>query len=639
MIAQVYVDVGVPHLDRPFDYLVPEEWHERARAGTRVKVRFSGRSLPGFIVGLADESDVDTLVPLSAIVSDEVVMPASSVALIRAVADHCAGAFMDVARLAIPPRAARAEAATMGEVESSPRESQPCPIDLYPAGTALRTALRSGASPRVTWTVAGVCGPAGDWADGLAGLIGDTLASGRSAILVVPDARDVQTARAAVTRVVEPAHVVTLSADKGPQARYRAFLAGARGHARVVIGTRATVYAPVHDLGLIAVWEEADSSLAEPHFPYPSLRDVVAIRASQTRAAVVFASYSRSTEIQNWVDKAWLHEVAMPSGQASYGAPLVRIASQVDRSLDRDPAAHTSRLPHDAFTVIQKGVASGPVLVWVPWVGHRRNFLCPRCGEVARCSCGGGFEERSSGAVCCQVCARPAAGWRCSCGSTRWWAVTTGSARTADELATSFRTIPVLRSDSTHPVDGVGAEPCIVISTPGCEPHAEGGYAAAVILDASGFLSRPDIRVGEEAVRRWMSVMPLVRSGRDGGTVLIVGPPQDRAVQAVVRQDPAGFARRELQDRQEAGFPPSTRMATFTGDEAALTNAATQLTGYGYVELIGPVQEIDSDDFRLIARVPANRGEDFARHLGEMAAKRSQGKKSGTYTWRLDPVW
>ena len=644
MIAQVYVDVGVPHLDRPFDYAVPSGMEDQVKPGIRVKVRFNGRLLPGFVVGTSDTSDQERLVEIASVVSSEVVLPEESAQLIRAVADHCAGTFMDVARLAIPPRYARAEKTTpvippppviLPETEPV---YVPCCVDAYPLGTSLREAIRGRKNPRVAWTVVPVTGEVGDWTDGVAGLVTDTCASGRGVLILLPDAKDCAKVCAAIKPVIGSHRMVSLSADKGPGARYTAFLAATRGQAQIVVGTRAAAYTPVKDLGLIVVWEEADSSFDEQHFPYPALRDIVAIRATGVHCGVVFASRSRSTAIQAWVDKGWLREITMPSSQTMYHAPQVRIASQDDRSLDRDPAARTSRLPHDAFSAIQTGLKSGPVLVWVPWVGRRRNFICSGCGEPMRCTCGGGFIEKAPGVLACQICGRPASGWVCSCGSRTWKAQTIGSERTAQELAEAFKSVQVLRSDSTNRIDSVPDAPAIVISTPGCEPEAAGGYAAAIILDTTGFLSRPDIRVGEEAVRRWLDAISFVRPGRDGGTAVLVGLGGERALQAVLRLDPAGFAARELQDRVEAGFPPATRMASFSGDEASVCQANEALAQAGYVEILGPVDEGESTDVRLIARVPAHKGEDFAHLLARMAAERSLAKRT-KLTWRLDPQW
>ncbi|MDR0783928.1 MAG: primosome assembly protein PriA [Propionibacteriaceae bacterium] len=643
MIAQVWVDTGLPFLDYPFDYLVAPELEDRIRPGMRVKVGFNSRQLPGIVAGLADTSEVANLVTLSKLISEEVVVPEASASLFRAVADHCAGTFMDVARLAIPPRSARAEARPAA-VAGSPRgvhndgDFGPANLDQYPLGSGLRQALRAGRSPRATWTLTPTPTSLGDWASGLTSLVADTLTSGRSALVLVPDATDCARMTNALTKEIDRRLVVTLSANLGQQARYSAFLASLRGEARVVVGTRAAVYAPLTALGLIAVWEESDPSFAEPHCPYPTLRDVVAIRATQTGAGVVFASYSRSPEIQNWVDKGWLREIVDRRSRGD-GVALVRVAASDDYQRQRDPTADYSRLPQEAFQVIREALGLGPVLVAVPWLGHRRNFYCTNCGDVVRCACGGGFEERASSVVVCGVCARSATDWRCACGSRRWRAATIGSARTADELLAAFKTTTVLRSDSSAKVDQLGDEPLIVIATPGCEPVVAAGYAAAIILDAQAVLSRGDIRAGEEAVRRWMSVISLVKPSRDHGVVLIVGPSEDRAIQAVLRLDAPGFAARELADRREAEFPPATRMAIFAGEQPVLAEIAQELTDLGYVDLIGPVQEVDSPAYRLIARVPAAKGEAFAAELQQAAGRRSRAIKAGKLTWRLDPDW
>ena len=103
------------------------------------------------------------------------------------------------------------------------------------------------------------------------------------------------------------------------------------------------------------------------------------------------------------------------------------------------------------------------------------------------------------------------------------------------------------------------------MATPGAEPVADGGYAAALLLDGWALLGRPDLRAGEEALRRWLAAAALVRPGPDGGTVVVVADAATPAVQALVRWDPAGFADRELAERAALRLPPGPRMASLTG--------------------------------------------------------------------------
>ena len=111
----------------------------------------------------------------------------------------------------------------------------------------------------------------------------------------------------------------------------------------------------------------------------------------------------------------------------------------------------------------------------------------------------------------------------------------------------------------------VAAEPAVVVATPGAEPVATDGYAAALLLDTWALLGRADLRAAEEALRRWMAASALVRRGRDGGQVVLVGDAADRSVQALVRWDPVRFAESELADRVAVGLPPARRLAVLRG--------------------------------------------------------------------------
>ena len=111
-IASVAVDVPLAHLDRPFDYAVTPEQDAEAVPGARVRVRFSGRLRDGFVLERRATSDHEgRLTPLHKVISAEPVLTGEVAALVRAVADHYAGTFADVMRLAVPPRHAATEKA------------------------------------------------------------------------------------------------------------------------------------------------------------------------------------------------------------------------------------------------------------------------------------------------------------------------------------------------------------------------------------------------------------------------------------------------------------------------------------------------------------------------------------------------
>lgn len=642
LVARVLVDTGLPHLDHAFDYAVPDALAAMVRPGIRVRVRFAGRRLDGYVVGVGDHSDAPRLSVLSGVVSDEVVLPPASVELIRAVADHYAGTFGDVARLAIPPRHATTEkAAASAPVGPGPVDTSPGPWTSYPDGDRFLRALDEGLPVRVAWQVVPAASAAGAWTVGLAAAAARCVAQGRSAVLVVPDATDLDELLAAVTAVVPAGLVVRQSADLGPAARYRAFLAGLRGTARVVVGTRAAVFAPVHDLGLLAVWDDGDDSHADPRAPYPHVREVAALRATQQQCALLYAGYARTAELQAWVERDWLVPIALPPARTRRLAAAVRVASDTDRAQDRDPAARGARLPHDAFAAIRQGLTAGPVLVQVPHAGYVGRLRCRDCGQAAVCACGGPLAVAAGSIPTCRWCGRLQTAWACPvCGCHELRAGVVGAARTAEELGRAFPAVTVVKAGEGRSPE-VPDGPCLVVSTPGAEPSAPTGYAGAVLLDGAALLARDDLRAAEEALRRWLAVVALVRPGDEGGRVCLVAPAADRSVQALVRLDPAGAAARELAERRSAGYPPAVRMAQVDGHPLALFQAAATLADEG-LEVLGPVEGPPAPDgeprSRMLVRCPRSDGARLAATLRTIAAGRSARKDPLPLRFRVDPA-
>ena len=650
-VARVHVDVGLPHLDRLFDYAVPETLDHAAVPGSRVRVRFSGRLVDGYVVERVAESDLARLAPLSKSLSDEVVLPVETIELVRAVADHYAGTFSDVVRLAVPPRHAATEKAEVKPLpESGAPDASPGPLAAYPDGAGYVSALASGASPRAAWTVVPVAAAIGDWAEGFAAAAAACVASGRSAVLVVPDVKDVARLLPAVERRVGRGLVVRQSADLGPAARYRAFLRGLRGQARVVVGTRSAVFAPVVDLGLVCVWDDGDDLLSDPHAPYPHARDVAAIRVTQRGAGLLLGSYSRTAEVQSWVGRSWLHPIALTADRARTEAPAVRVAADDDFALERDPAARAARLPHQAFSVVRAGLAQGPILVQVPRAGYVVSLSCRTCREPVRCPhCRGRVRTDSSPGsgdplTTCTWCGRAVLGWSCpNCGGTRWRSTRVGSERTAEELGKAFPGTTVRQSSQGKVLTTVGSEPCLVVATPGAEPVADGGYAAALLLDTSVLLNRPDLRAAEEALRRWFLATALVRPASDGGTVLAVGPSGSRPLQALTRVDPVGFAERELADRVEAELPPAVFLAVAQGEWAALTELAGVVAEVPRAIALGPALLVATEDgadrlARLVIRAPLASGPPLVATLRTFLAARSARKDQRQLRIKVDPV-
>ena len=124
-VARVAVDIPLAHLDRPFDYLVPERLAAQALPGVRVRVRFAGQLTDGFILERASASEHQgRLSYLERVVSAEQVLTPEIAGLARAVADRYAGTLADVLRLAIPQRHAATEAKQPPDGDQTSRRTE-----------------------------------------------------------------------------------------------------------------------------------------------------------------------------------------------------------------------------------------------------------------------------------------------------------------------------------------------------------------------------------------------------------------------------------------------------------------------------------------------------------------------------------
>jgi primosomal protein N' (replication factor Y) len=636
-IARVAVDTPLAHLDRPFDYLVSATLDEVAQPGVRVKVRFAGKDRSGFLLErVAGTAHEGQLAPLRRVVSPEVVLRPAIAELSRLVADRYAGTRADVLRLAIPPRHARVEAESAGPTPPPIGELTSATVSGwadYPAGRAFIRRLSRGEAPRGVWSAL----PATDWPMALARAARAAQASGRGVILCVPDKRDIARADAALSEVLGPDRHVTLSADLGPAARYRAFLAIARGRVQVVVGNRAAVFAPVRRLGLLAIWDDGDDLFAEPRAPYPHTREVMGLRAEESTAAMLIAAHARTTEAQLLLDSGWAQPLTADRVLLRARTPLVQVAGDVDTDLARDPGARSARLPSRAFEAIRSAITSGPVLISAPRGGYLPGLACKRCRRPATCSrCTGPLAvDKASGGINCRWCDASVTAFRCRhCGGQTIWAPVVGTRRTAEELGRAFPKVPVRTSDAEHLIDSVPGEPCLVVATPGAEPDAVGGFGAALILDTWVTLARPNLRTSEEAVRRWLNVAARVRPASRGGHVLLVGDSSVPTLQAVVRWDPEGFAARELAERSAAGLPPAARMATVSGSPNAVTAFLEVLDLPAVAEVLGPVPVpstgTDDELVRAVIRSPIEDGPSLVAALSTAQSMRSARK--------LDPV-
>jgi primosomal protein N' (replication factor Y) len=603
-VARVLIESSLPHLDRPFDYSVPADLDAVARPGVRVKVKFNGQELSGYLLERVGESDAGhALVPLHKVVSPVPVLTPGVAELAGRVAARYAGTISDVLRVAVPPRVAKLEkefapdgrldpalfveasaaagadgCAGTGAGPALPEENAASSWVSHRNGPTFLQHLAAGESPRAVLSAVQGYGPAG-WPRMIAEAVAAVRLSGRGAVVVLPDYRDLDRVEAALLDLLPAWDVARLSADDGPTPRYRSYLRVLTGAAGVAVGTRSAAYAPVRDLGLVVCWDDGDDLHIEQRAPYAHAREVLLLRADQEGAACLLAAHTRSTETQRLVASGWARAVEVDRAVVRRTAP--RVQNTADSfELERDPLARIARLPAAAWRAAKEGLERGPVLVQVARAGYAPSLACETCREPARCTaCSGPLAIAGpaghSAIPQCRWCSAPAPKWRCgTCNGVRLRRGATGALRTAEELGRAFPGTSVITSSGDRVLATVPDAKALVVATVGAEPVAAGGYAAALLLDGDSLLRRENLRAGEDAVRRWFNAAALVRPAADRGLVVITAD-DSAGVGALLRWDPAGYARRELELRQELQLPPAVRVASITGGRPAVGHFTT----------------------------------------------------------------
>ncbi|WEV66417.1 hypothetical protein [Bifidobacterium sp. ESL0764] len=319
-IAQVVLDVQATHLGQTFDYLIDEKFSESAQPGVMIRVRFGGRRVNGIIWNRVEKSHTaaSALRYIERVMTPDVLVSASMRRDITAIAEAYGGTPANILRLAVPPRVARVDkeqhlamagtwVGSRGRVkldEDALDWGSQRLRGSYDNAVSLQAAIGAGGfSSFVLDALPG----AGRWAGDLAYLASLSLASGRSAVLVLPTMREVNDLATALRRFgLKPfrkanasnggfdGDFALLSASMAPSERYRSYLAAASGQVRCVIGTRAAMYAPVEGPGLFVVLEDSAYQYADGMMPYAAARGVLRLRAKLHGGAFVAMANARS---------------------------------------------------------------------------------------------------------------------------------------------------------------------------------------------------------------------------------------------------------------------------------------------------------------------------------------------------------
>jgi primosomal protein N' (replication factor Y) len=614
----------------PFDYRLPDELrHGAVAVGSMLVVPFGRRDVLGVVVGLADSSEVEAhrlLAPRRAL---ELGVPADLVDVAGWVAEEYCSTLARSLALVLPPGATRRLSGRKRRVVAAPRHlpqgsarSQPPPLTADQQGVLEELARALGGRRAEQRLLHGVTGSGKT--EVYMQAAAQALAQGRGVVVLVPE---IALTPQIVARFIERFGdtVAVLHSQLRPAERYAEWRRLRCGEARVCVGPRSAVFAPIEDLGLIIVDEEHDSSYKHEGDPRYDAREVAAERARRCEALLVLGS-------------------ATPRPESVQRLPRSRLPSRVDGRplpqvsvLDMRGEDHGLH-PLTAQVLAEVRASRGKAIVLLNRRGWSNFLSCRSCGHVWSCpQCDVSLVlHRAAGYLACHHCGhRDGVPARCGeCSSTSVARHGAGTERLQHELTDVLDDgrFPVLRLDADAVAGdaraatahdspralsadrgagvfdrGAGAllarfqaEECGVLI--GTQMVAKGHdfprVALGVVLDADATLRFPDFRAEERTFALIAQLAGRVGRGGSGRVLVQTIEPNARAIVHAARHDGEGFLASELERRGALSYPPFSHLVRVTCsavEPAAARNAASvlrdllapTLTGQG-ARVLGP---------------------------------------------------
>ena len=476
-----------------------------------------------------------------------------------------------------------------------------------------------------------------------------------------------------LTDVAGPlADYCTLDSSTSPLTRSRSLTALSSGAVTCVLGTRASMYAPVGKNALFICMSENAYVYSDGEQPYASVSGVLRLRARLHDGLYVAVSLSRSAQAQFDVETG-----AALSVQGTQEARHAIHVSWLNREFlqSHDEPRLSARIPRYAVGVMTQALNEGPVLVLADHAGFALVLTCDSCHHAARCSrCTGPLREiDSAGHVQCAWCGASATQWVCpNCGNTSLRKLKVGAQGTAREVSMLMKSQQVIVSQPASPqfprgpIAQIDASPRVVVATANAIPKVNGGgYSAVIILDAwaSQYDQRLDART--DTLNLWMGEASQVKLG---GQVLLIGECDPFIADALCNWDAQSLARAELEERRQTGLPPIVAAASVWGDYPAVMQAVESVDVDSFPPLVaslygkdGQLHEVEvprvmgpvsvqlreterkapplagaSERVKVIVRVPLSSRQELATRLHQAASLVSIQRQGELRFW-MDP--
>ena len=591
-IARVALDVP---LHRFFDYLVPDgEQLAAADVGLRVRVPFGRQSKIGIVVELPQASDFapDQLKAIEVVLRDLPALPADWFALAQFCSAYYQAPLGEVMLSTLPAGLRRINPPKPRQSRRPAKTPPPhLPPELTAEQKAALAAIDDGGAGFKAYLLHGVTGSGKT--EVYLRLIKGALAAGRQVLLLVPEINLTPQLEARVAARFPDTGLTSLHSELSEAARVRNWRAALDGSARIVLGTRLAVFTPLPDLGLIVVDEEHDASFKQQDGMRYSARDVAVFRARERNIPIVLGSATPSLE--SWANATDARTPARYTLLTLYQRAVENARLPTVQRIDTRLEKLQDGLSGELLRGIEKRLARGEQsLVFLNRRGYAPVLTCTSCGWISHCArCAANLVlHLADGRLRCHHCGFESRVPKAcpSCGNQDIQPFGRGTQRLEEALGERFPQARILRVDRDSAksrkqweslVEKIYAgEADILVGTQMlAKGHDFPKLTLVGALGADSALFAADWRAPERLFAQLMQVAGRAGRAELPGEVLIQTQfPDHPLYAALVRHDYPSFANEQLNEREQAGFPPYTYQAMLRAEAPLMADSLAFLT-------------------------------------------------------------
>lgn len=586
MYAEVILSKVTQRLDKIYHYSIPANLAGKVRTGIQVLIPFGKRKTTGYVVGLVEKSEVEGIKDIDEVVSEQPLFTEKQVELAKWISEYYCAFFSSALKLVIGPGRRQDSGRKIQDSGRKTQNQNKLQLTQEQEAAFVAIKLATERNQAKTFLLHGITGSGKT--EVYMRATAEVLGQGKSAIILVPEIgltpQIVERFRERFGDQIAVLHsALTLKQRQIEWQRIK------NNEARIILGARSAIFAPVEKLGLVVIDEEYETTYKADKSPRYHAREAADFLVKQHQAVLVLGSATPSLETYYQTEQGNITKLVLSKRIDDRALPEVEI---IDMREDRGFIL-SEKLRADLKETIEN---KQQAILFINRRGYFTFIMCQKCGftvECPKCSISLTYhtkEQKLRCHRCDYVTTPPRVCPQCNQSAITYFG--TGTQRIENEVAALIPGVRILRYDrdavskrGSHEVIfktfAEGAADVLV----GTQMVTKGLDVANVtlvgVVSADTNLRLPDFRAAEHTFQLLTQVAG--RAGRHhlpGKVIIQTHSPEHYSIQAAAKQDYELFYNQEIKHRQELGYPPFSKLISLTisgKEEAKVAQAAEDL--------------------------------------------------------------